>query len=78
MARSDPRAQRVLCVSNGKIYGSIKEASRELGVAAGSISSALAGKRRRAGGFIVERYDHEISGSLVEYCQRRLIEEALR
>jgi len=79
MARSNQRSQRVLCVSTAQVYGSIKEAARELGVAAGSISSAIAGKRRRAGRFIVEAYDHEISsGSLQEYCQRRLIEEALR
>ncbi len=78
MARSDPRAQRVLCISTAQVYGSIKEAARELGVAAGSISSAIAGKRRRAGRYIVEAYDHEICGSLEDYCQRRLIEEALR
>lgn len=78
MRGTDKYARRVLCVSNATVYASIKAASRELGVAAGSISAAVAGKRRRAGGYIVEAYDHEISGSLADYCQRRLIEEALR
>lgn len=78
MAKSNPNAQRVLCVSTGRVYESMKAAARELGVAAGSISSAISGKRRRAGGYIVEAYDHEIKGSLQEYCERRLIEEALR
>lgn len=78
MRGTDKNAQRVLCVSNGTVYASIKAASRELGISAGSISAAVAGKRRRAGGYIVEPYDHEISGSLQDYCTRRLIEEALR
>lgn len=79
MAKSNPNAQRVLCVSTGRIYESMRDAARDLGVAAGSISSAISGKRRRAGGYIVEAYDHEIQeGSLQEYCERRLIEEALR
>lgn len=78
MAKSNPNAQRVLCVSTGRVYESMRDAARDLGVAAGSISSAISGKRRRAGGYIVEAYDHDIKGSLQEYCERRLIEEALR
>lgn len=78
MAKSNPNVQRVLCVSTGRVYESMRAAARDLGVAAGSISSAISGKRRRAGGYIVEAYDHEIVGSLQEYCERRLIEEALR
>lgn len=78
MAKSNPNVQRVLCVSTGRVYESMRAAARDLGVAAGSISSAISGKRRRAGGYIVEAYDHEIKGSLQEYCERRLIEEALR
>lgn len=78
MRGTDKNARRVLCISTGRVYASIHAASRDMGVAPGSISAALAGKRRRAGGFIVEAYDHEISGSLQEYCERRLIEEALR
>lgn len=78
MAKSNPNVQRVLCVSTGRVYESMRAAARDLGVAVGSISSAISGKRRRAGGYIVEAYDHEIDGSLQEYCERRLIEEALR
>ena len=40
----------------GNVYGSIAEASRELGINAGNISKVISGKRKTAGGLHFSRY----------------------
>ena len=51
------RSKAVLCVENGKIYGSTMEAERKMGIAHESISKCCNGKRKSAGGYHWEYVD---------------------
>lgn len=51
IARSQMRGRIVAC-SNGKIYGSIREASIETGVGKNAIGNACAGRSKSAGGLV--------------------------
>ena len=45
------RSKRIRCIETGEIYPSMKEAERQIGIAAGSISNCCHGKRKTAGGY---------------------------
>lgn len=48
---AESRSKQVLCVETGKIYHSIKEVHRQLGLSRGNISSACNGKLKEAYGY---------------------------
>ena len=47
----EKQKKRVFCFESGKIFPSIQEAARELGVSAGNIVAVCKGERKQTGGY---------------------------
>ena len=53
----EKQKKKVFCFENGKMYPSIQEAARELGVSAGNIVAVCKGERKQTGGYHFEYAD---------------------
>lgn len=51
LAMTKATSKEVLCVETGKVYKSLSEADRQLGISFKNISNVLRGKSKTAGGY---------------------------
>ena len=54
----EPQKMKIKCIENGVVYNSMKEASEELGVNDGNLSSCCSGRLKTVGGLSFEVVDY--------------------
>lgn len=73
MSTIDTRPQRVICLSTGQVYGSMREAARNHGVPASSIMRAIKGSRVCAGKYWALLPGELAGGSLEQWRMMQLL-----